>query len=217
MRSRRKRRGKHRAQARVPVLLNSDLRDETQNFVVRDVVEFAFVFFLEAFAQKFRGDEAGFTVGEIAAGFFAKRGEPRMGEADDERVVFHKEFRVYRVGVARGNAVPHVRKTAAIIAAAQFRLDVKDADKFTHFACVCQHRVGCHHSAPESRLPFTVCRLSFVVISFQYSVKSVNSLELGALIVSLVAHGYLAARAASACENERTAAPTPAPAGTRAP
>ena len=109
-------------------LLNSDLRNQAQDGVVRDIVEFAFVFFLEAFAKKFGGDETGFAVGQVAAGLIAKRGECGVREADDERAVFYEKFCVDGVGMARGNAVPHVREAAAIVVAGEFRLDVKDAD-----------------------------------------------------------------------------------------
>src|SRR5437867_11788716 len=86
------------------LLLNSDLRDEAEHVIAEDVVEFAFVFFLEAFAQEFGGDETGFAVSEVASGFIAKRGERGVGEADDASVaiIVEKEFGINCIGVARG-------------------------------------------------------------------------------------------------------------------
>lgn len=87
-----------------------------------DVVEFTLVFFFQAFAEKFGGDKAGFAVGEVAAGLFAKFRERSMREANDARVAFvvKEKFSVDGVCVAGGDAVPHVGETAMIDTAAQF-------------------------------------------------------------------------------------------------
>lgn len=103
-----------------PRSLNSDLGNEAEDVVVEDIVEFAFVFLFEAFAQKFRRDEAGFAISEFAAGFFAKSDKRGVCEADDASVavIIEKEFSVNGVGVACGDAVPHVREAAVIDLAA---------------------------------------------------------------------------------------------------
>ena len=113
-------------------LLDSDLRDEAEDVVVEDVVEFALVFFLEAFAQEFRGDEAGFAIGQVATSFVAKRGECGVSEADDESAIFDEEFCVDSVGMARGDAVPHVRKAALIDFAGQLGNHFERANELAH-------------------------------------------------------------------------------------
>src|SRR5262249_4845569 len=113
-RSRRKRADKPKSAGRLPALLNADLRNQTKDVVVEDVIEFALVFFFQAFAQEFCSDEAGFSVGQFTAGLFAEHDEGRMRKSDDTSiaVIIEKEFRVNRVRVARGDAVPNVRKLA---------------------------------------------------------------------------------------------------------
>lgn len=88
---------------------------------MEDVVEFSFVLFLEVFAQIFGSDKAGFAVGQLASSFFAKRDEGGVRKANDECValVIQKKFCVDGVGVARGDAIPHVRKPAVVNSAGE--------------------------------------------------------------------------------------------------
>src|SRR5689334_5813883 len=67
-------------------LLDADLGNETSHIFLGDVIELAFVFFFQAFAQIFRGNEARFTVAEVAAGPGAEFDERRVCQANDQRV-----------------------------------------------------------------------------------------------------------------------------------
>ena len=118
-------------------LFNSDLIDQAKDIVVVDVVEGALVFFLEALAQVFGGDEAGFAVGQVASGAFAEFHEGGVRKAHDEALAIDQEFRVDGVGMARSDAVPIVGEAAVVDLSAQFRGYVKCADKLAHGAGVC--------------------------------------------------------------------------------
>ena len=117
-----------------PLLLNSDLLDQAQHVGFGDVVERSLVFFLEAFAQIFGGDEAGFAVGQIPAGALAKFHESGVRQPEDNGPAIDEKFRVDGIGVARGDAVPHVRKAAVVDDVSEFGWDVERADECAHRA-----------------------------------------------------------------------------------
>jgi hypothetical protein len=105
---------------------------------VRNVVERADIFFFEAFAQIFRGYEAGFAVGQVASGFFAEFYEGGVGQSNDVSLAIDKEFRVDGVRVAGGDAVPHVREAALVGLPRQFGNHFEGADELTHGAGIRQ-------------------------------------------------------------------------------
>jgi len=81
---------------------------------MEDVVERTDVFFLESFAQIFCGNEAAFAVGEIAAGAVAEGDERGVRESDDVCDAVDVKLCVDGVGMARGDAVPHVGEAAFV-------------------------------------------------------------------------------------------------------
>src|SRR5882672_10572684 len=125
-------------------LLDADHLDQAQHFLVRHVVERAFVFFFEAFAQKFRGDETSFAVGEVTAALFTEFDESGIREADNAADSIHVELGVDGVAVAGGDGVPDVGEAAVINVAAQFRSHFKRADELVHGAGIREYRVSRH-------------------------------------------------------------------------
>src|SRR6266404_7132588 len=121
---------------RTSSLLDSDLLDQAQDVGFRHVVEWPLVFFFQPLAQKIRGDEAGFAVGQVAAKAFAEFHEGLVRQPQDQRLAIDKKFRVDGVRVARGNAVPHVRKPALKYGAGQLGSHLKGAHKGAHGAAI---------------------------------------------------------------------------------
>jgi hypothetical protein len=116
----------------------ADLGDQAEDIVVRHVIEWAHVFFFEALAQVFGGYKTGFAIGQVAPGFVAEFHEGGVGQSDDVGLAIDKKLRVDRIRVARGDAIPHVRKAALKSLACQFGSHFEGADELAHGASVRQ-------------------------------------------------------------------------------
>jgi hypothetical protein len=97
-----------------------------------DVIERANVVFFEAFTEKFRGDVAGFAVGEVAIALGAERDESGVQQADDMGFAVDEKFGVDGISVAGGDAVPHVGKAAGVFVAGEAGFHFKFADELAH-------------------------------------------------------------------------------------
>src|ERR1700732_257953 len=113
-------------------LLDADSLDHSQHLVVEDVVERAFVLFLEAFAQIFRRDKARFAIGQVAASALAKRHEPGVRQAHHDRSTINKKLRVDGVSMPCRDSVPHVREAALVDFAGELGGHLESADKRAH-------------------------------------------------------------------------------------
>src|ERR1700683_1691180 len=141
MRARAIARPRYKLQDRFCALLDADGVDQAEHVVVEHIVKRANVFFLQAFTQVFGGNEAAVAVGEVTSGAIAKRDERGVRESHHVRFAVDVEFCVDGVGVARRDAVPHVRKTAVVDLAGEFRGYVEDSDERAHGPAVGQRRL----------------------------------------------------------------------------
>src|SRR5712692_8146561 len=98
----------------VPYLADAELVDQAKDIRGGDIVNGVFALLLEPLAEVFGSEEAGLAVGQVAPGARAKLPKRGMGQADDHAAAVHEEFAVNRVAVARGDAVPQVRKAAVV-------------------------------------------------------------------------------------------------------
>src|SRR3974390_3336921 len=80
-------------------LLDADLIDQAGDFFGGGVVAGSLVFFFQALFQVFRGDEAGFAIGQVTPSLFAESDEGNVRKADDAADAVHLEFPV--AGVTR--------------------------------------------------------------------------------------------------------------------
>src|SRR5579863_8264952 len=93
-------------------LLDAELSDQAKHIVVGHVVKRTNVLFLDTFAQIFRGNIAGFAIGQIASTLIAESDKRSVAQSHDARLAIYRELRVDGVRMARGNAVPHVGEKA---------------------------------------------------------------------------------------------------------
>src|SRR6266478_883454 len=125
------------------LLFYANLCDQAQNFALRHVVERAQIILFETLAQIFRGDKAGFAVGQVALALFTELHESGMCQSDDVRGAVHEKLGVDGVRVPRGDPVPHVREAALISLAAQLRGHFKGSDELAHGAGIREYGACC--------------------------------------------------------------------------
>src|SRR5260370_35467136 len=101
-------------------------------------------FVLGGFAERFRGGEAWFAVGQVAAGFVTEFAERGVRQANNVGGTIHKKLGIDGVRVACGNAVPHMREAALIGLPGQFGSDFEGADELAHGAGIGEYWAGCH-------------------------------------------------------------------------
>src|SRR5260370_12733482 len=118
------------------LLLDADLLDQAENVGFGHIVKLALVFFFQALTQKFRGDKARFAVGQVAAGALAEFHKRRVRQSQNDGVIVHEKLRVDGVRVARGDAIPHVRKPAVKYSTGQLGCHLKSANNGAHGAGV---------------------------------------------------------------------------------
>src|SRR6266403_3098437 len=116
------------------LLFYANLCDQAQNFALRHVVERAQIIFFEALAQIFRGDKAGFAIGQVALALFTELHESGMRQPDNVRGAVHEKFGVDGVRVPGGDAVPHVREAALVRLIGELRSHFERADELAHGA-----------------------------------------------------------------------------------
>src|ERR1700680_2975306 len=113
-------------------LLDADLLDQSQNILMSYVVYRAHIFLFQALSQVVRGDKASLAIGQVASATIAKFYECRVRQTDHHDVAVNKKLGIDRVAVARGDAVPQVRKAAFIAVPGQLGSDLEGAYKLFH-------------------------------------------------------------------------------------
>src|SRR6266403_120859 len=119
---------------RFHLLFHANLCDQAQNFALRHVVERAQIILFETLAQIFRGDKAGFAVGQVALALFTELHESSVRQPADVRGAVHEKLGVDGVRVPGGDPVPHVREAALVCLASQLRSHFEGADELAHGA-----------------------------------------------------------------------------------
>src|SRR5437899_891813 len=97
------------AQRRSRPSADADLLDQARQFRRRNIIKRPLIFLFEPFSKVFRGHEARFAIGKVAARARPEFHKSCVREPHNRGAALHQAFRIHGIAAAGGNPVPNGR------------------------------------------------------------------------------------------------------------